>query len=151
MTGLRLLTRCALWVSAALLLVCVALPLSGCKELMEVSKEGQRLDDQLHAAMSRGDWDGIYANADPQYREGATAEKSRAYLSAVVRKLGNPTASKQTSWTLNTNTSGTFLRSECETTFATQSTGTETIVWRKSDGVYRLFSYNINSTDLITR
>ncbi len=115
------------------------------------AEDSAKLDSDLHSAMTRGDWQGIYANADPGYREGVTEQKSDTLFQTISRKLGAPVSSKETSWNINATPSGTFLRVQCDTKFAMNASGVETIVWRKSGDGYRLYGYHINSDDLITR
>jgi hypothetical protein len=125
--------------------------LCGCQQLTEAPKDAERLNGKLHAEMTQGDFSKIYAEADPGFRSATSEEKFEALLVAIQKKLGNPVSSKQTGWTLNATTSGTLLRTQCETTFAKSASGIETIEWRKSDGDYRLYGYHINSDDLISR
>ena len=132
-------------------LLAFSMVLAGCRDFKEAPGDGDHLDAELHNSIARGDWNGIYANADPGYREAVTLEKSTALFSTIVRKLGPPISSKQTSWNLNANTSGTILRSECETKFGKNASGVESIVWRKTGGTYRLLGYHINSDELISR
>jgi hypothetical protein len=142
-------SRAGQWLMSAAL--CGMLTLTGCTQLADASKDGEKLDADAHSAMSRGDWKSIYADADPQMRSDTSEEKFGALFTAIAKKLGNPVSSKQTRWNLNATTSGTYLRSECETKFSNNASGTETFEWKKTDGKYRLYSYHISSDDLITR
>jgi hypothetical protein len=133
------------------LLFVTTVALSGCTQLREAPKDAEKLDADFHATMSRGDWKGIYQSADDGFRSSTSEDKFRAFVQAISRKLGNPVNSKQTSWRINATTSGTYLYSQCETTFSNNASGTESFVWRNADGKYRLYGYHINSQELITR
>ena len=117
--------------SFAFLLLAV-LVLCGCQDLRNAASDSARLDADLHAAMTRGDWQGIYDNADPGFRENVPSEKSEILFTTLVKKLGAPVSSKETSWNRNADTAGTFLRVQCDTKFAQNASGVETIVWRRS-------------------
>jgi hypothetical protein len=125
--------------------------LCGCNQLMQAPKDAEKLNNDLHAAMTKGDFKTIYTEADPGLRSAASEGKFVALMTAIQKKLGDPVRSKQTAWNLNATTSGTVLRTQCETTFSKDASGTESIEWRKSDGNYRLYGYHINSDDLISR
>ena len=101
--------------------------------------------------MTRGDWKSVYADADPDMKSETSEEKFGALFTAIAKKLGHPVSSKSGGWNLNANGGGTYLTSTCQTQFSNNASGTETFVWRKVDGKYRLYSYNIQSDDLITR
>lgn len=118
---------------------------------MEAPKDAEKLNNDLHAAMTKGDFKTIYEEADSGLKSAASEEKFVALMAAIQKKLGDPVSSKQTAWNLNATTSGTFLRTQCETTFSKNASGTESIEWRKNDGNYRLYGYHINSDDLISR
>ncbi len=137
--------------TAALGVSCLT-ALVGCGQLMDAAAaDGERLDNDLHARMTRMDWDGIYNAADPAFRNAVTAEQWRAYLSGVVEKLGTPGPCMLTDWGLNTRPSGTFLSTACDTSFSSNANGTELIAWRVSNGQYRLLAYQISSEYLVTR
>jgi hypothetical protein len=109
------------------------------------------LAENLHASMAKQDWNGIYANADDDFKKAITAEKSAEMFAGIVRKLGVPVSCKQGGTSVTANTSGNTIESECETIFALDATGTETLTWHKSGGVYRLAGYNLTSQALVTR
>ena len=125
--------------------------LAGCKDLTQAPKDAERLDADLHSAMTRGDFQGIYANADDGFKSGTSEEKFDALLGAIAKKLGNPISCTPGGWNLHSNASGTVLKTECETKFSKNASGTETITWRKSGDTYRLYGYQINSDELIER
>jgi hypothetical protein len=125
--------------------------LGGCKDLSQAPKDAEKLDADLHSAMTRGDVRDIYANADEGFKSETSEEKFAALFAAITKKLGTPVSSTQGGWNLNATTSGTFLKTECETRFSKNASGTETITWRKSGDTYRLYGYHINSDELLER
>lgn len=133
------------------LTLCLSVLLSGCQDLTQAPKDAEQLNTELHAAMTRGDLKNIYADADAELKALATEEKIVGLLAAIHKKLGDPVSSKQAGCNLNATTSGTYLRTECDTTFSKSATGKEAIVWRKAGGKYRLAGYHINSDELISR
>jgi hypothetical protein len=125
--------------------------LVGCQDFTQAPKDAEKLDADLHSAMTRGDFKSIYANADDGFKSETSEEKFDALLTAIAKKLGTPISSTPAGWNLNANTSGTFLKTQCETKFSKNASGTETITWRKSGQTYRLYGYQINSSELIER
>ncbi len=136
---------------AATVLLACSVWVSGCKGLMQASKDAEGLDAGFHNAMKGGNWAQLYSDADPGLREDTSQEDFAGLFSAIQRKLGDPVSFQQTSWRLNAETSGTYLESECQTVFSRNAKGIETFKWKKSGDRYRLYSYNINSNALITR
>jgi len=137
------------WIAPVAL--CAVIVLAGCKQITQAKKDGARLVTDMHSAMSRGDWKGIYDGADPDLRAGTPEDKFGALFIAIAKKLGNPVSFNETGWHLDRASDGTFLKSTCETKFSNNASGTETFEWRRVDGKYLLFSYHINSDELITR
>jgi hypothetical protein len=131
--------------------LCCVMALAGCTQLAQASKDGEKLDAEMHNAMAHSDWKGIYADAAPELRAQTNEDKFGTLFMAISKKLGTPLSCKQTGWNVNTNTSGTYLKSVCETKFSNNASGTETFEWLKTDGKYRLYGYHINSDELITR
>lgn len=126
--------------------------LSGCFGSIKAAQDdGLKLATAFHKQMAQGDLAGIYTNADERFRKAVTREKSDALFSSIARKLGAPLDCKPGGVFVNFNTSGTTLKSECETHFSKNATGNETFVWIKSGDQYRLLNYNINSNELIER
>ena len=121
------------------------------RALNQGKHEAYELAEQFHAEIAKRNWSGIYADADPKYRETVSSEGSAEMFAGVVRKLGVPLSCKQGGTTLQADTSGSRIISECETTFSLNSKGEETFIWHKSDGKYRLIGYHLSSPDLLTR
>ena len=107
------------------------------------------LVQSLHAAMTRHDWDSIYAGADEKYRHVLTPDESANMFARVVRVLGEPVSCKQGNTLVTKLPSGNAIQTECETTFSHNATGHEMFYWLESGGEYRLSGYNVFSTALI--
>jgi hypothetical protein len=131
--------------------LCAVLALAGCKQITEAKKDGEKLVADVHSAMGRGDWKSIYDGADPELRAGTPEDKFGALFVAISKKLGNPVSFSETGWNLNRTSDGTFLKSTCQTKFSNNASGTETFEWRRVDEKYLLYSYHINSDELVTR
>jgi hypothetical protein len=106
----------------------------------------RRYHDQYNAGLYRE----IYQQSDEAFKKGAGEQAMTELLSAVDRKLGKVTGSKQVGFHANWNPEGTFVNLTYESTFE-QGKAFEQFVWRVSGDEAKLVSYNINSPDLITK
>jgi hypothetical protein len=79
-----------LWLSVGPLIVLLLfLGMYGCtRALRSGSHEAYLLAEGLHASMTKQDWKGIYENADDNFNQVITEEKSTELFSGIVRKLG---------------------------------------------------------------
>ena len=134
------------------LLVALALCVYGCTRAVERgAREGYTMATDLHAAMARQDWDGIYDRADPGYQAVVSKHDSSEMFAGIARKLGTPLNCQQGGTRVTANTSGDTIETECQTQFSSGAIATETFVWRKSLTDYRLLGYHITSTALLTK
>ena len=117
---------------------------SGCKSIQAAQEDSKNLIVELHKEINAADYNGIYANADPAFREGTSAADSELIFKGVHDKLGQANSSElqNTRWVVNTN--GEFITSDFKSSF-TRDAADEEVVWRKTDGGYHLYRYNINS------
>lgn len=133
-------------------LALLAASLSGCwVRVTGNSEEANQLAKSLHDQMARGDLAGIYNESDQRFRSAVTRDKSDALFSSISRKLGAPQDCKAKRTQTQVGSSGTTINLVCETTFAKNAKGTETIEWIKSGNQFRLLNYHINSEELIER
>jgi hypothetical protein len=133
------------------LIACVSV-LTGCFGLLKNAQgDGVRLANGLHKQMADDDLAGIYNNADENYRNSVTRERSDALFTAIARKLGQPLDCRPGQINVNVNNLGTTLHSECETHFSKNATGHESFIWLKSGDKYKLVSYRISSRELVER
>ena len=137
------------WIAPVAL--CAVIVLGGCKQITGAKKDGEKLVADIHSAMGRGDWKGIYAAADPELRAGTPEDKFGELFTAISKNLGSPVSFTATGWNLDQASDGIFLKSTCRTKFSNNASGTETFEWRKVDGKFLLFSYHIKSDKMMTR
>jgi hypothetical protein len=136
----------------AILLSFVLVGISGCYATVSgFNQDAQDLAAGMHKKMANGDLAGIYNDADQQYRDAVTREKSDALFSSISRKLGVPLDCTQGNTNFRASTSGTTIVSTCTTKFSKDATGTETFTWAKSGDQFHLLGYNISSEELIER
>jgi len=131
--------------------LCAVVMLAGCTHIVHEKRDGEKLVADMHSAMGRGDWKGIYDGADPELRSGTSEDKFGALFIAISKKLGSPVSFDETKWNLDKASNGTFLKAICETKFSNNASGTETFEWRQNNGKYLLFSYHIESDELETQ
>jgi hypothetical protein len=99
----------------------------------------------LHRKMIGADDAGIFADADPTYRETITAETSNGMFDNVRTRLGAPRSSTQTDSNYSTEeTMGSFLTLHYSTVFD-KGSGNETICLHNVDGAWKLAAYNVES------
>lgn len=124
--------------------------LAGCG-IKESFKGAEVEVTRFHKALDTGDWQKLWAAADPEMRKAQDREQFGKLLEAVHRKLGAVRESKQVGWNANSGTGGTFVTVTMQTTFE-KGTGTEQFVYRKRDeGKLALVAYNIQSQDMMLR
>ncbi|GGC15120.1 hypothetical protein GCM10011494_37440 [Novosphingobium endophyticum] len=122
--------------------------LAGCGARESV-KDAEVEIGRFHAALDAGDWQKLWAAADPDLREAASREQFGKLLEAVRRKLGAVNKSRQVGWNANSGTGGTFVTVTMQTTFE-NGTGTEEFVYRKRDErKLALVGYHIQSQDMM--
>ncbi|WP_255406131.1 DUF4019 domain-containing protein [Novosphingobium sp. CF614] len=122
--------------------------LAGCG-VQESFKEASVEVDRFHAALDAGQWQRLWAQADPELRKATGAEQFGQLLEAVHRKLGKVKSSEQTGWNANATTGGTFLTLTMQTRFE-KGSGAEQFVYRKGEGnKLTLVGYNIESREMM--
>ena len=128
----------------ALLVACTSIAQKGAAEAAV---------NQFHDRLDAASYDQIYDGSDDRFKATATREQFAKVLTAIHDKLGKVTASKQTNFSAQDRAGtdvGSYVQLVYDTQFAS-GRGTETFTWRVDGGQVRLYSYNINSADLITR
>jgi hypothetical protein len=99
----------------------------------------------LHQKMTGADDAGIFADADPTYRETITSATSNGMFDNVRTRLGAPRSSTQTDFGYaKDETMGSFLTLHYSTAFD-KGSGTETICLHNVNGVWKLAAYNVES------
>ena len=126
----------------------LAMSLAGCG-VQESIKNADAEVARFHSALDAGQWQSLYAAADPDMRKATTAVQFNQMLSAVHRKLGKVRESKQVGWNANASTDGSFITVTMQTTFE-RGSGTEQFVYRKGSGDRLLLvGYNIQSREMM--
>jgi hypothetical protein len=135
-----------IWIASALVIVALvasAFPLI--KMFRAQSGLANPVVTQLHARMTAADNAAIYADADPSYQTDVGRQGSNDLFDFVRTKLGTPHYSTRIGTNIsNDSKTGEVLTLEYATAFDNGS-GTETIKLHKSNGVYKLLGYEVQS------
>lgn len=129
------------------LLLSLFIFLSACSMSKNMSLAEKEVPN-FHAQLDAGQFKELYESAAEELKTTITKQDFIALLSAVNRKLGRVIKSEKTTWSVNYNTSGSFVSMTYNTTF-TKGTGMEQFIFRLHDGRALLVSYHINSNALI--
>jgi hypothetical protein len=99
----------------------------------------------LHQKMTAADDAGIFADADPTYRDSVSAQTSRTLFDNVRARLGAPHAVTEVGSNYsNDDNMGDFLTLRYRTVFD-KGQGKETICFHKLNGAWKLAAYNVES------
>jgi hypothetical protein len=102
----------------------------------------------FHNKLNAGQYEEIYQEADSGFTGEGKHDELVKFLTAVHTKLGDAGVTNQVNMLVNATTSGTFITTRYDTTFA-RGAASETFTWiRKSEGV-KLYGYHIESNALI--
>ena len=103
----------------------------------------------LHEQLARGEIRQIFLSADPAFQAAMPATTTLQFLTRVRRKLGACQYTGPTSWSVNTNSSGTFVtvfyHGQCA-----NGAADETLRWKVEAGVAHLMAMHMNSPLLLT-
>jgi hypothetical protein len=117
---------------------------TGCRSIEAAQQQSRTLLTDLHKKINAANYTEIYQEADPAFREGTTAADSELLFKGVHDKLGHASSSELQNIRIMATTDGEFITADFKSSFANDS-ATEAVVWRKTDGAYHLYRYNINS------
>ena len=104
----------------------------------------QHFHDELNADR----YDEIYREGDDGFIRSGKEEDLVKFLQAVHTKLGDAGAASLVNIRVNATTSGTFIVTQYNTTFA-RGPAVETFTWVKRSGTLKLHGYHIESTALV--
>jgi len=132
-----------------LLLACVVLASCGSSgKSVQLAQDNVSL---FHAQLDTEQYGTIYASADEKFRNATTETDFVKLLGAIHNKLGTVRESNLrntgVAWFSGQGATVTIVY---ETKFS-GGTGTEKFVWHIKDNQATLYSYNINSNDLIAK
>jgi PBP1b-binding outer membrane lipoprotein LpoB len=125
----------------------MALFLGGCSMAQDKSVAEGAVND-FHQRLDKGDFEGIYSAAHPDFKAASTKKDFVALLAAVHRKLGNFQSDEETNWNINSSNFTTTVVLVYKTKFD-NGDGVETFTYRIQGDQALLYSYNINSPTLI--
>ena len=105
---------------------------------------------QFHQELDAGQYEAICSQAAEGFcANGADGDTVR-FIRGVHEKLGNAGAVQRGMINVNTNTSGTFVTIQYNTSFAL-GPAQETFTWVKSGSTLRLYRYSVQSNALFTK
>lgn len=122
----------------------------GCSSMMKGKELADPAVERFHAQFNSGQYNEIYNAADDEFKKNVTPEQWSELMDAVHRKLGTVVKANTTGWHVNTTPSGTVATVSCDVEFS-DAKGTEEFVFNISGNDAKLYHYNINSPELITR
>jgi hypothetical protein len=109
----------------------------------------QKATERFHLQLDLSQFDSIYQQADPEFRNAGVEKDANALWRMVQRRFGSLQSDTLLTWNVNFTTSnGTVVRLVYRTTFAKEN-ATETFTWRIRDSKPALLGYNINSPALL--
>ena len=107
--------------------------------------------EQFHSELDSEQYAAVYAACDEKFHQATTESDFVKLLEAVHRKLGNvQQASLRNTGVAWFAGQGATVTLVYETKFA-EGTGTEQFVWHVKDNGAALYSYHINSNELVTK
>lgn len=124
--------------------------IAGCGNMLTGKAEAEKAIPIFHTLLDQEKYAEIYSAADVGFTKAISQEKWTQILEAVHRKLGKVKSAETGTWNMKTWNTKTYVTISQETVFE-NGTGTETFTYIIRDGKALLQSYNINSTDLITK
>jgi hypothetical protein len=98
---------------------------------------------QFHGVLAERDYIRIYTEADSEFKQHNSQDAVVAELSNITNRLGAPASAKLISKHMERGDNGSYLHATFETSFTNEQRAKETITWHETDGIYRLFEYNI--------
>ncbi|HLZ46937.1 MAG TPA: hypothetical protein VKQ05_14770 [Gemmatimonadales bacterium] len=109
----------------------------------------QQATERFHLQLDLSQFDSIYQQADPEFRNAGSEKDANGLWRMVQRRFGTLQSDTLLTWNVSFTTSnGTVVRLVYRTTFAIDK-ATETFTWRIRDGKPALLGYNINSPALL--
>jgi Protein of unknown function (DUF4019) len=107
--------------------------------------------EQFHSELDSGQYAAVYAACDEKFHQVTTESDFVKLLDAVHRKLGNVQQANLrntgVAWFAGQGATVTLVY---ETRF-TEGTGTERFIWHIKDNGAALYSYHINSNELVIK
>jgi hypothetical protein len=137
------------WVVAGIVVVCVFLTWQCGSAFLRGRKFSGPAVQHFHQQLNAEDYEGISRDAAEGFGATQSHDELIEFLAAVHKKLGNAGESSFTNIRVDTNTHGTFTTTSYDTTFD-HGKAAERFTWVTEDGIFKLYSYHIESNALIT-
>jgi hypothetical protein len=103
---------------------------------------------RFHGQLDRADYETIWKTSGEAMRQSGPKEEFVKFLRAVHTKLGNVKESKSAGWNVNSNTGGSFVTVQENTTFE-KGNGAETFIFSRDGDHLTLIGYQINSREMM--
>jgi Protein of unknown function (DUF4019) len=129
--------------------VAVVVLLCGCS-MSSDSKLAEQAVPEFHRMLDAAQFDAIYNASAGDLKRVTTRSDFVDLLEAVHRRLGVAASSDQQTWTVNYNTSGTYVTLTYHTKYA-EGDATEQFVYHLESGQALLAGYHISSNALILK
>jgi Protein of unknown function (DUF3887) len=129
------------------IVVALGLLLVNCSSGEDIAA-AERGAERFRELLSAKEFSRIYSESGEEFRKGITEPDLSKFLTAVVNKLGPVKSAEKTTWSVNFQTSGTFVTLGYKTEFE-KGTGSERFIFRVKNGAAALVRYDINSPALI--
>jgi hypothetical protein len=101
------------------------------------------LGSQFHGVLAEQDWQRIYSESDPAFKDKYSEESAIAMFSSVSIHLGAPATSTVIAKHMKRAQEGSFLYATFETSFTNEQRAVEHITWHETDGIFKLSDYDI--------
>lgn len=103
---------------------------------------------RFHQQLDRADYETIWKNSGSAMQQSGPKDDFVKFLNAVHTKLGNVKESKSAGWNVNSNTGGSFVTLQENTTFE-KGNGAETFIFSRDGDRLSLIGYQINSREMM--
>ena len=125
----------------------IAISLTSCSDADRTTAD--LATQAFHQQFNAGQFVEIYAGATEEFRTATSQADWVTLLDALRTRAGAFQSTKQTSWLVNSGTTGKTITVTYSTTFA-QLTTTERFSWRIHDGTAILLGYRVDAPNLLT-
>lgn len=124
-----------------------ALALAGCGARQSVDDAKAQVS-VFHDDLNRGEYDLIWKETAPAFKQATPSADFENLLAAVARKLGKVKSSEQVGWEVKATTNGKLTVLVMDTEFE-RGSGRETFTYVRNGDRLDLLGYNINSQAML--
>jgi hypothetical protein len=127
-------------------IACIAMVAYGMYHSNQYEDElATHLTGQFHGVLAEQDWQRLYSEADPQFKEKYTETAAVAIFSSVSAHMGTPVSSKILSKSMQRGDGGSYMFATVESTFTNQAKAIEHLSWHETNGIFQLNDYSIQA------